>query len=79
MGIASEFLIWRGNGRIHCRVTTIVELAEMRARLAFVGLLESVEDIRAYFGDRVKGGSGYELLFKTHVTWDDLRREIVKL
>ncbi len=79
MAIASEFLIWRTNGRLFCRVTTNVGLCELRARLAFIGLLECVEDIRAFFGDRVEGGSGYELLFGGQVTWDELRRAIVRL
>ncbi len=79
MGIASEFLIWRSNGRLFCRVTTNVDMDKLRARLALVGLLGSVEDIRAFFADRVKGGSGYELMFAIHVAWDDLRREIVRL
>ena len=39
-----------------------------------IGLLESVESIHAYFGDRVYGGSGYEVLWKEHVCLEDLRR-----
>jgi hypothetical protein len=79
MAIASEFLIWQDAAGLFCRVTTNVELDELRVRLAQVGLLDLVEDIRAYFGDRRKGGSGYELRFRRDATWETVRRRVVKL
>ena len=44
-----------------------------------LGLLESVETIHAYFGDRADGGNGYELLWKRHVTWDELGKVLTKI
>ena len=43
------------------------------ARLAVLELLEGVETVHAFFGDRVDGGSGYEVLWKENVRWDDLK------
>ena len=79
MGIVSAVLIWRDKGRLYSRITTNVDLDTLRARLARAGLLDFVEAIHAFFGDRANGGSGYELLWEKHVAWDDLRRTIFDL
>ena len=73
MNIVSEIWTWQEGDRIYSRLTTNVCTKKMLARLIAVGLLDQVETVHAYFGDRADGGSGYELLWKQAVTWDDLR------
>ena len=79
VAVASEFLIWEQNGHVVCRVTTNADVDKLRGRLALVGLLDAVEDSRVFFADRMKGGSGYELMFATQVTWAEVRQRIVKI
>ena len=47
---------------------------ELIARLRALGMLELIESVHAYFGDRAYGGSGYEVFWKDHVRLEDLRR-----
>jgi hypothetical protein len=63
---------WQEGDRVYSRLTTNVGRKRFLARLSFLGLLDSVESVHAYFGDRVDGGSGYEVLWKPHVRFDDL-------
>ena len=78
MNLASEVFTWEHDGRLYSRVTTNVAACKLLARLVSLDLLDSAETIHAYFGDRVYGGNGYELLWKEQVTWDDLR-ELIRL
>lgn len=79
MAIASDFVLWQVGSCVVCRVTTNADLDKLRARLEIVGLSDAVVDVRAYFGDRLNGGSGYELLFAPHMSWADVRRRVVKI
>jgi hypothetical protein len=78
MNLASEVFTWEHEGRLYFRVTTNVVARRLLARLAALGLLESAESVHAFFGDRVHGGNGYEVVWKKHVRWDELR-ELVRL
>lgn len=73
MNIVSEIWTWQEGDRIYSRLTTNICAKKLLVRLTAVGLLDSVETVQAYFGDRADGGNGYELLWKRIVTWDDLR------
>ena len=73
MSLASVIWNWQEGDRVFSRLTTNVGREKLIARLRALGLLESVESIHAYFGDRVYGGSGYEVLWKKHVCFEDLR------
>ena len=79
MSIVSEIWTWQEGERIYSRLTTNVSAKRFLARLTTLGLLESVETIHAYFGDRADGGNGYELLWKSTVTWEDLRVSLPKI
>lgn len=79
MSIVSEIWTWQEGDRIYSRLTTNVCVKRMLARLTALGLLESVETIHAYFGDRVEGGNGYELLWKRTVTWEALQASLPKI
>jgi hypothetical protein len=74
MSLASEIWNWQEGNRVYSRLTTNVGREKLIARLRALGLLDSVESIHAYFGDRVYGGSGYQVLWKEHVCLEDLRR-----
>jgi hypothetical protein len=73
MNLASEIWNWQEGERLYSRLTTNVRRERLLARLRALGLLESAETIHAYFGDRALGGNGYEILWKDHVCWEDLR------
>ena len=79
MSIVSEIWTWQEGERIYSRLTTNVSAKRLLARLTVLGLLESVETIHAYFGDRADGGNGYELLWKRQVTWDELGKVLTKI
>jgi len=74
MNLASVIWNWQEDGRVYSRLTTNVGRARLLARLRGLGMLDLIETIHAYFGDRVDGGSGYEVLWKECVRLDDLRR-----
>ena len=74
MSLASVIWNWQEGDRVYSRLTTNVGRKRFLARLSFLGLLDSVESIHAYFGDRVDGGSGYEVLWKRSVRLSDLGR-----
>ena len=74
MSLASVIWNWQEGDRVFSRLTTNVGREKLIARLRALGLLESVESIHAYFGDRVDGGSGYEVLWKRSVRLSDLGR-----
>jgi hypothetical protein len=73
MSLASEIWNWQDGDRVSSRLTTNIGRERLIARLSAVGLLDAVESIHAYFGDRVDGGNGYELLWKKGVCLSDLR------
>lgn len=79
MPLVSTILIWREGTTLYSRITTNVSRPRLLARLAALGLLESLDEIHAYFGDRADGGNGYELKWKDHVRWDDLPHLLGKL
>ena len=79
MSIASEIWTWQEGDRIYSRLTTNVCANRFLARLTALGLLESVETIHAYFGDRADGGNGYELLWNRQVKCDDLGKVLTKI
>lgn len=74
MTLASEIWTWHQGDRVYSRITTNVGRDRLIARLGAVELLALVETIHAYFGDRVYGGNGYEVLWKEYVRLDDLPR-----
>lgn len=74
MSMASVILNWQEGNRVYSRFTTNVGRKKLLARLSAVGMLDMVETIHAYFGDRADGGNGYEVLWKPHVRFDDLGR-----
>ena len=73
MGMVSVILIWQEEGRIYSRLTTNVRRERLVAKLSALGLLDAIEALQAFFGDRADGGSGYEVRWKEHVQWDDLQ------
>ena len=79
MSIVSEIWTWQEGERIYSRLTTNVCAGGFVARFTALGLLDSVETIHAYFGDRVYGGSGYEVVWKDGVSWDFLRENLPKV
>ncbi|MBI1831472.1 MAG: hypothetical protein HYR84_08485 [Planctomycetes bacterium] len=79
MSFVSEIWTWQEGERIYSRLTTNVSAKRFLARLTALRLLESVETIHAYFGDRADGGNGYELLWKRTVTWEDLQVSLPKI
>jgi hypothetical protein len=74
MNLASEIWTWHDGNRMYSQITTNVNCDRLLARLRSLGLLVMAETIHAYFGDRVYGGNGYEVLWKEHVRLDDLQR-----
>ena len=79
MSLASVILTWQDGSRIYSRLTTNVGRGRLLARLKALGMLESVDTIHAFFADRAVGGSGYELLWKENVRWDELGKLLIKL
>ena len=79
MSIVSEIWTWQEGARIYSRLTTNVGAKRFMAKLTALGLLDSAETIHAYFGDRAEGGSGYEVLWKQHVSWDYLGKVLIKV
>lgn len=73
MSLASVIWNWQEGERLYSRLTTNVGREKLIARLRAIGLLESVESIHAYFGDRAQGGNGYEILWKEPMRLEDLR------
>lgn len=55
MSIVSEIWTWQEGERIYSRLTTNVCAKRLLARLTALGILESVETIHAYLGDRADG------------------------
>ena len=74
MSLVSVILNWQEGNRVYSRLTTNICREKLIARLRALNLLDSVESIHAYFGDRAYGGNGYELLWQGHVRMEDLRR-----
>ena len=79
MPLASTIMIWREIGNLCSRLTTNARKEKVLAKLEAFGLLQSVQEIHAFFGDRAAGGNGYDLVWKTTVTWDDLRAILPKV
>ena len=79
MGLASVVFTWQDGNRLYSRLTTNVGRVRLLARLKSLGILESVDTIHAFFEDRSVGGSGYELLWKQHVRWEQLGELLVRL
>ncbi len=79
MNIVSEIWTWQEGERIYSRMTTNVCAKRFLAKLQALGLLTSAESVQAYFGDRVDGGSGYEVLWKNQVNLDYLHQTLTKL
>lgn len=77
MNLASVIWNWQEGDRVYSRLTTNVGRKRLIARLSAIGMLGMVETIHAYFGDRVDGGNGYEVLWKVHVRFDDLGRLVL--
>ena len=78
MSLVSEIWTWQEGNRLYSRMTTNVTTHRFIARLVALRILQWVETIHAFFGDRADGGSGYEILWKEHVQWDDLK-DLVRL
>ena len=79
MSLASEVLTWQESNRLYSRLTTNVSTPRLIRRLVALRILQWVETIHAYFGDRAEGVSGYEVLWKKHVQWDDLQAVLIRL
>jgi len=79
MNLASEIWTWQQGDRIYSRLTTNVSAKRFIARLTNLDLLDSVETIHAYFGDRAEGGNGYEVLWKYCVSWRFLQERLTKI
>lgn len=72
MSLVSEILTVERAGRLTSYFTTNVPAARFQSQLAAKGILDSVSEIFAYFGDRAEGGRGYEVVWKANVDWNDL-------
>ena len=79
MSIVSEIWTWQEGDRIYSRLTTNVCAKRFMARFTALGLLDSVETIHAYFGDRADGGNGYQVMWKSGVSWDFLRENLPRV
>lgn len=79
MNIVSIVWTWYEDHRLYTRLTTNVCSERLLARLKKLNLLEHVETIHSYFGDRVDGGFGYEVLWKTSIEMGDIREELRRL
>lgn len=73
MPLVSVIWTWHEGGRLYSRLTTNVSANRLLAKLSAVDLLANVETIHAFLADRADGGNGYEVLWKPHVNWDDLK------
>lgn len=72
MSLVSQIWTIESQGRLHSFLTTNVGTERFLAHLKRRRLLDSVETVHAYFGDRAQGGSGYEILWMSHIRWCDL-------
>jgi hypothetical protein len=79
MSIVSEIMTVESEGRLRSYLTTNVGTERFLSYLKRRGILESAETVHAYFGDRAEGGSGYEILWKSHIRWADLVETFRKL
>lgn len=79
MSLISQIWTIERQGRLHSYVTTNVETMKLLAHLRRRRVLDSVETVHAYFGDRAEGGCGYEILWKSHLQWSDLSEIFRKL
>lgn len=74
MNLASVIWNWQQGDRVYTRLTTNVARKKLIARLSAIGMLDMVDTIHAYFGDRADGGNGYEVLWKVGMRLGDLGR-----
>ncbi len=72
MSLVSEIWAFENQGRLYSFLTTNAGTERFLAHLKRRSILGSVETVHAYFRDRAQGGSGYEILWKSHVQWSDL-------
>ena len=79
MSLVSEIWTVENEGRLCSFLTTNAGTDRFLAFLTARGIIESVETVHAYFGDRAQGGSGYEILWKSHIRWRDLGEVFRKL
>lgn len=79
MSLVSTILIWREGETLCARLTTNVNKSRMLARLTDLGIVDSVDEIHAFFGDRADGGNGYDLVWKQHVRWSDVSTMLARL
>jgi hypothetical protein len=79
MSLVSEIWTVESQDRLTSFLTTNVGTERFLAFLTARGIIESVETIHAYFGDRAQGGSGYEILWKSNIRWRDLGEIFRKL
>lgn len=79
MSIVSEIWTWQQGDRLYSRLTTNVCARQFLAKLAAVKLLDSVETVQAYFGDRVDGGCGYEVLWKPGIDLESVRIPLMRM
>ncbi len=79
MPLVSCILIWRQEGAPCSRLTTNASKRRLLTRLADLGLLESVLEIHAFFGDRAEGGNGYDLVWNENVQWSELPGVLARL
>jgi hypothetical protein len=77
--MVSEIWTWQEGERVYSRLTTNVCRRAFLARLRVVGLLDLADTIHAYFGDRVDGGNGYEILWEAGVRWDYVQTTLTKV
>jgi len=79
MSLVSQIWTVESEGRLISFVTTNAGTERFLAYLKRREILDSVESVHAYFGDRAQGGSGYEILWKSHLQWKDLCETFQKL
>ena len=79
LSLVSEIWTVENQGRLYSFLTTNVGTERFLAHLKRREILESIETVHAYFGDRAQGGSGYEILWKCHIQWCDLVEVFRKL
>lgn len=79
MSLVSEIWTVENEGRLYSCLTTNAGTDRFLAFLTARGIIDSVETVHAYFGDRAEGGSGYEILWKPNIRWPDLEEMFRKL
>lgn len=79
MSLVSHIWTIESEGRLTSFVTTNVGTERFLAYLKREEILDSVEAVSAYFGDRAQGGTGYEITWKCHIQWCDLVETFRKL